>query len=494
MEKSNKIEIFKNILIVVLVFTTILLLYFLWGNKSIESFMFNDNQKNYEELSLEKIIIPNEIIIGRGNEDYTISYFENENLWNKEILNTFRNFSNGSNIFIEEITKEKYNEVMRFPAIIAKFKYDIPFMEFCEKNKIKQVVGYDDIDNLTEIGFSEGSKESVFVVDKSKDKYYRIVGNNNIEVFNEIDKALKQKSYVTYYTLRTFLGEKINNEILAPVDLPVAILPVAYKRDMQIEDDDIISNMAQEYFGETFDFVRKVEESNGTTIYMYGYGQKVLIINPNDGSIEYKAEANVKDMEKKSMIQSLEVALDFIGEHGGFHTMDGNTIKPYLESVTPLDDKSDGYKFIFSFRVGKNKLFYEEQMPIILEVVNGQTSYFRRELISINEKETEKRSEDEETISAINILATNYEYIKQSLLKAGILDKEKEKTVSFEDIANEVDNFYTGYLKKSINVKNKEESEAQEELQPVWIVEIKGFLLYFDLYSGEPKGFSKVND
>lgn len=488
----DTIEKFKNILLVVLVFTTILLLYFLWGSESLEDFIFNDNNEQYETLSSDKVLLPDQIILGKGNEDYAVALEDKEDLWNNQILSTFREFSEGSNSAVVEITEQQYKEIMKYPSIIAKFQYSIPFVEFCERYNIKQLQGYDSIGSLTEIGFSKGSKGSTFIYDGNKKKYYGVVGNKPLEIFSKINTIFEQEEVATYYPLKTVLGEESANSTLVPFELPPAILPLDYKRDAEIGEKENNSAMAQTYFGSTFDFVRKIEESNGTTVYMYGYGQKVLIINPNEGSIEYKEEVKSDNSEQKSMFESLDIALEFVGAHKGFRTIAGQEIKPYLESASTINDEKNSYRFVFSFMVGKNKVFYEDKMPIIIEVMNGQVSYFRREFVNFDENQVAKKSNDE-GISAINMLAMNYEYMTEALTKAGLIDKEKSKDISFEDMANEIDNLYTGYLKPSVKIASNETSSTDKnlELTPVWVVEVNGILLYFDLYDGQPKGYSK---
>ncbi|MHC1723419.1 MAG: two-component system activity regulator YycH [Aminipila sp.] len=488
----DRIEKFKNILLVVLVFTTILLLYFLWGSKSLEAFIFNDNDEAYKVMSSKEVILPDQIILGRGNEDYTVALDQKEELWNNDILNTFRDFSRGTNSAVVEITEQQYKDIMKYPSIIAKFEYNIPFDEFCEKYGIKKLQGYDGISNLTEIGFSKGSKGSTFIYDGDKKKYYGIVGNKKLGIFDKIDTIFEQQEVATYYPLKTVLGEESTNDTLVPFELPPAIIPIDYKKDVEIGQKENTSDIAQKYFGETFDFVRKVEESKGTTIYMYGYGQKVLIINPNEGSIEYKEEVKTENPEQASMFDSLDTALTFVASHGEFKTIAGQEIKPCLESASTIDDKKNSYRFVLSFMIGKNKLFYEDKMPIIIEVVDGQVSYFRREFINFDENQVDKRS-NKEGISAINMLTMNYEYMREALTKAGFIDKEESKNISFENLANKIDNMYTGYLKATVEPSVDETVDTQKnlELVPVWVVEVNDTLLYFDLYDGQPKGSSK---
>ena len=73
-------------------------------------------------------------------------------------------------------------------------------------------------------------------------------------------------------------------------------MPLAYKTTLNTiscfpefdrSDEAAIKEFSQKFFGQSFDFVRRIEESNGTLIYMYGYGQKVLTFaNGNDSNIK----------------------------------------------------------------------------------------------------------------------------------------------------------------------------------------------------------------
>ncbi|QIB67907.1 hypothetical protein Ami103574_00655 [Aminipila butyrica] len=484
---ANIREKLKNVLLVVLVLMTVLLLYFLWGSKSLESFIFNSNENtHYEVMTSKQVILPDQIILGRGNEDYLLAGASKESLWNDEILGAFREFSKGTNILVEEITEEKYKAAMAYPSLTAVFSYNLPFADFCQQFDINQAQGYDNISSVTEICFSEGSAEGTFLYDGSKGKYYWLLGNKSTEVVKQAESIFAQEQPVIYFPLKMYLGAEGTNDTLIPVESPEGLVPVDYRIDMAAAEKDTIESLAQFYFGETLDFIRKLEESNGKIIYMYGYGQKVLVINPVEGSIEYKEEIKSAGSEPQSFFQSLDTALGYIGAHGGFKTDSGETINPYLKSAMSIDDKKNSYRFVFSFKIEKNKVFYQENLPVIIEVQDGQVSYYRRELLDFDQEQGAERSEAKR-ISAINMLAMNYDYI---LSKAGLkLEPEREET-AFEDVADQIDNLYIGYLKPSAESTDQVAADKGKSLQliPVWVVEAKGTLLYFDLYDGQPRG------
>jgi regulatory protein YycH of two-component signal transduction system YycFG len=473
------IEKIKNVILVVLVCTTILLLYFLWGNASLEDFMFLEEGTHYEKLATEDVIVPKQIIICMGNDNHTIAEGDMTS-----IVDVFRSFSTEGNLLIEEITKDKYQAVMEYPSIRATFGYNIDFDGFCERYEINQSLGFDNIGTITEIGFSEGSPASTFIYDGEKKKYFRMVGNDTKNNFTAFEYITESGDNATYYPLKAYLGEESINDTLIPVELPTALNAVPYQQDFEIDQKDTIGDFAKTFFGESFDFVRKVEESDGTVIYMYGYGQKVLIISP-DGTVEYKEESKTSSTNQLSFFNALETSLNFIAVHGGFKTVSGNAIKPYLTDVTSITGEKQGFRFVFSFLVNENKLFYAKKNPLILEVVDGQVSYFRRDFIEVGDTSVnEGVNAQREAVSAINMLALNFGDVRDTLVTEGIIQKELQNQISFEQVANKIDNLYFGYYKPPA------ESELQE-LMPAWIVEIDGIRLYMDLYEANWLGYSK---
>lgn len=490
MNNKHYIEKFKNVLLVVLVFTTILLLYFLWNNnRSLEDLIFDVNTDSSYDLNIKEILQPLQIAINRGNEDYILVHRSKSQIWLNHILPAFEKFSEQDNIIVEEISKEQYREIFKYPSVSAQFDYDIPFADFCEKLGISTPVGYDSIYSVSQLGFSKGSSESMFLRDSFKDKYYRIVSNNAFDVVTQITELPAASTGVTYFELRSFLGEESTNTALIPVDFDIKIPPLDFSSDFAFfEDSSAVDLMAEPYFGETFNFVRKIEEANGTTIYMYGYGQKVLIVNPSDGSLEYKAEVRNPFSKTESMFDSLDTAMTFINSHGGFKTSDGHLVPLYLSDVSPLGDKRNGYRFRFNMRIDSSEIFYFSGAPLIIEVQNGQISYFKREFIKCTASEI--AGEEIQPLSAINMLASNYDYMFKALSgNSPQLLSEQEYT--FDYIANKLNSVSIGYLKPKTSQTKDDSRNAENQLVPVWKVKLQDYVFYFGLYDDKPLGYSK---
>lgn len=468
------IEKVKNIALVVLVFTTILLLYFLWGDATLDDLNFLDSNTNVKQLYAEDVIIPKQIIISMGNGNYTVGNDEFP-----EIISTFKTFSKQQNLLVDEIPKEKYQEVMEYPSIRAVFGYNIDFKSFGERYGIDQPLGYNSINTMTEMGISQGRQDSIFIYDGESKKYFRIWSESESD-FSKFEGIDSNSENAIYYPLKNYLGEEGSNETLIPIDLPADIKTVPFEQDFNISQREIVNSFAQKYFGESFDFVRKVEESDGTIIYMYGYGQKVLIISP-DGSIEYKEEEKATSDNQQNFFSALDTALNFIAWHGGFKTVSGEDITPYLAEETASSQKNT-YKFVFGFTVNGNKLYYSDKDPMTVEVTNGQVSYFRRDFIAVDQ-EAEKQNSKSEKVTAINMLALNYEHIRNTLITEGLI-KDQDMQI-FEQLANNIDGLYIGYYKPPTTGESK-------DLIPAWIVEIRGVRFFMELNDGAWLGYSSI--
>lgn len=244
--------------------------------------------------------------------------------------------------------------------------------------------------------------------------------------------------------------------------------------------------MAERFFGESFDFIRKITEDNGKTIYMYGYGQKVLIVN-TDGSFEYKEELLIENSSEIKFFDALDTALQFVAAHGSWQSLDGAKMKPYLKNVLIDPNKKKSYQFTFGMKTNGTPLFYERGESIVVEVTLGQVTYYRRNMIDFDQEEIDaiESMSSNDTYSPINMIAQNCEYIYDILLEKGQESFETDKNQIFNKVSSLITNMQIGYVKPadSFTTNNK--------VKPVWVVTLDKVNIYLDLYSAEPIGYSQ---
>lgn len=495
MAKPNVIEKAKNLILVVLFLSTVLLLYFFWGNLSFDNVKLPVLQSTETPLETVSLLQPDRITVNFGADAYTVLppadvWYNGPDSDQDSFVKELGRFGPAENILVEEIPYDKYRKVMEYESIWARFNYDIPTADFCSYFNMSKPQSYDAIETVTEIGYSTAEKgDSLYILDGKNQKTYRLVaaavkdsdnktGNTDFPAFI---KSIGDKGYEMYYPVGSVLG--VSNDTLAPLSVQTNLKSFSFRQDFYSYQIEKIASMAEPYFGGNFDFVRNITEGNGTVIYMYGYGQTVLIVN-TDGSIEYKEERTT-DTAGQSFSDALETAAKFVSEHGAWESMGKSKLTPYLEDVIRDPNKEKGYRFIFGLEVNGNRLYYEKGKPVIVDVKSGQVTYYKRQFIDFDQKEIDSISESssDEAFSAANLIAQNYKHIYDILFQSGDVTETADQAVMFENIASLVKDMRIGYVKPA-------DSESTE-IRPVWVVKVKNTDIYFDLYSAEPVGYSK---
>ncbi len=497
MSKPIWIEKTKSVILVVLFLSTVLLLYFLWGNISFDDFKPSSVKPVSGAPDTADLMRPEQIIVSFGADNYTVLlpgeiWYDRSN--NGGFVGELGKFGPAENTLVEEIAKDKYLQIRSLRSIWAEFQYDIPLKDFCDNFKMKKSQNYDVIETVTEIGYSTvDGNQSLFILDGKNNKHYRLFsdiskGSENQPVkteFPELIDSVEAAGFSIYYPVGQLSG--IKNETLVPLAIKTSLKSFPYRQESYSYQTEKISDMAEEFFGGNFDFVRKITEENGTVIYMYGYGQTVLIVN-TDGSIEYKEEPTASS-GGQSLTEALDIAINFVSSHGfSWEPMEDAGFSMYLKDVLSTSGKEKGYRFIFGLEINGNRLYYERGEPIVVEVVSGQVTYYNRNMIDFDMEDlgaidADASQDSYDTFSAVNLIAQNYRYIYDILLLSEEVHAVSEKEEMFEIVSSMVNNMQTGYVKP--------DRGENMEIQPAWIVRIGDIEVYFDLYTAEPIGYSR---
>jgi hypothetical protein len=483
MSKERMIEKAKNMSLVVLFLSTVLLLYFFWGNISFNNFSSPSEQKKIEDTHISEIIRPDRLIINFGGGNYSVISWGKDDLWNGEsskdsMVKEIDRLAKTDSVLVEEIPYDKYQEVMATRSIRADFNYDIPISDFCTTFGIKKQQSFDNIETVTSISYSTSIKKHLFIYDGKNKKYYRMIADTDNTDFESLIAGVEAKGYNSYNPVNVYLGTNVKNTTLIPITVATKLRKFPYKQDIYPYQTEKVNDMTEEFFGGNSDFVRTIIEDKGTVIKMYGYGQTVLIIN-TDGSVEFKQELT-QNKSGQSFADALSTAVDFIDRHGSWKSM-----SPYLETAKISSDKSGGYQFTFGVEINGTRLFYEKEAPVMVNVTQGQVTYYRRNMIDFDQKDVDsiEANAAEDAFSSVNLIAQNYNYIYNVLLKEGAAAPSADQAGIFDDVASLIKDMQVGYLKRSVKIDN--------EIQPVWVVTIDNIDVYFDLYHAEPIGYSK---
>jgi len=465
------IEAIKSVLLVVLLLFTILLLYLFWGSASFKNNAGEDAPRR-ETIPAIEILQPDRIEVCFGGDVYTVI----DNNF-KIMMDSFKAFSGSRNLSVEEISQASYEETLKQPSIKAVFEYFIPFGAVCEIYAIDRISGADAINALSELAYAARYDDRLFVKDANAGKYYVIVGSVSRgfdALKDEIDNS--KNSGFTYFPLGKYVGGE--SRVLCPESFESSISDTVYSREnFSRRPGNGAELIIKSFFSDNFDFVRRIEEESGTTIYMYGYG-KIVVIARGDGTLEFKMEDEERSSSQLKYLDAFERANAFIAAHGAFSAVDGMSFRPYIKEVQTDPAGKKGFRFIFGIKVNGEKIYYQSEAPVIIDVTGGRVSYFKRNLINISPREFRNTDGDYRvTYPALNMLAGSFEYIIRVLAENRIIDKTD---FSFEDLAEMVESFNSGYVRPD---------RSDGLLKAAWVVSIGGLEFYFGLDDGKPLGY-----
>ena len=483
MGNSKNWEKLKNVLLVVLFLSTVLLLYVFWGNFSLDKINLTDFSDGTEEdlPPVTKVTTPTEVDIYFGNDLYTVLDGTGR-IWEAG-LEQLGSFCKSKDVKVEVISPEKYHEVMRHAHISYRFSYNVPAHDFFSYIGTSSNSAMDSIGSFRSIVWSEGSQESLFFNDKENGIHYRAYLGEDALLFTEIMDRLENSEYVSYYSLGTFAENDVRT--LVPLALTSALAKTSWEGETLVGDKGKAKDYAQTFFGENFDFVRKITERTGNRIYMYGYGQKVLTMNAA-GSSEYKEET-LNSGETQDYFSALETGMQFVAAHGGWPDYEEDGIFLYVKTMEKLEqDKSKGYRIVFGIKTKQGEVFYEGSEAVILEIFNGQVTYYFRNLIQVRENRTENR--EKEAYSAVNMLAENYEIVAKTMSENGMEISLEDKENLFNNVCSYINRVIPGYLLES----DQSRSQQNKYLKPVWAVEADTLTFYFDLYTAKFLGADRT--
>lgn len=493
MSKPSVIENIKNISLVVLFLTTVLLLYFFWGNISFDGLKSPSDQVTGEVTETVDILKPEQIILNFGADNYTVvppgELWYNDNEKDSFVEELIR-FGPAENILVEEITYEKYQQVKGIKSIWASFNYAIPISEFCSNFGLTKPQSYDVIDAVTEVGYSTADRgNSLFIYDGKNGKRYRLLAedpkdfdNKGNTEFPALIDSIEAEDNNIYYSIGSVMD--IANDTLVPLSVEANLRSFPYLQDIYSYQTEKVKAMAEMFFGRNFDFVREIKEENGTVVYMYGYGENVLIVN-TDGSVEYKETQLDGNHTEQSFSGALETALQFIASHGSWESFEGAKLTPHLKDAVPLPNNEKGYRFTFDMEIDGNRLYYEEGDAVTVDVISGQVIYYKRHFIDFDYEDIEAVETNiaENAFSSVNLIAQNFRYIHDILYQSGQVKATTDEAVMFEEVSSAVNNMQIGYVKLA--------DEEITEIQTAWVVTVNNTEIYFDLYTADPIGYSK---
>ncbi len=392
-------ETAKNILILILIVMAIVLLSFFWGDVSLERLnpLTSDENTDSYVPEITALIKPEDIIVSYGDGNYSLitasETYEDESFCEKmdKIISVCMEYAESCS----EITKEEYDEVKECRSVEMKFNYAQDFREYEKLKEINDGLDNKKIEQFDALAVGGESENCLYIKDSANGLFCKINIKENATGITEkrIDSLIEcalEKDGPVYTTIGNLTGTE--SKVYIPEEKEVDKFKLGEKQgqlEFSIGEQKNINNIASGFFTSGLDFVRKITENKGAVMYTYGSNQ-MLIIEEN-GALSYSESLNATDAANYDMYHTLETAVEYVNDHGGWEELSEKGAEPYLKNVEKVSQADEnGYKYYFGILVDDVPIEYTKGNIIEITVYGEQVVLYKRNILLLD-------SEDDET-------------------------------------------------------------------------------------------------
>lgn len=454
----------------VLVFLFLMNLILISFNVEISKKNIFDFAKDKEMISLEVMIQntikPDSSYIHFGGGNNTVLKDDMDTYWNQSIMAIKAPISQSN--ALNEIQISDYELKKEIKSIQFNFSKDIDSQILIKSMGVEKTI-------LSKI---KGIREILipFVDDR---RIYFLASNERVysienPYYSELDFVssqiadLEKTSYKRYYPIDSFFSD-LTNKTLVAVDQEQVVPYYRSENILKLEEEETIKSLAKTFFGDKFDFANRIVESGGANTFIYGYGSKVLRLDPY-GNIDFMNE-QIK-AEDTDTVKGMYKALGLIRKIG---------IKNiYLREQRDVKIKNKKAQYYgFSYKIDNYNLLSKGVKNEIEIIVLGDEIYSYKSILRTKDSII-PRDINLKTILSFEeiILSRNVEFFSTT---QGYLGFEEDE-ISRKILEN---------IKKMELLYFMDESKI---LLPSWYLEIGNIFYVFDAYTGETLDYGLVED
>lgn len=476
-----KLEKLKSILLMTLIVSSLFLSFQLFVIKA-------EIKVDYKEISqtssksykpVENLISPERIVINYSEENHTIFYSDfGMDFWENS-RTVFNNSFFDDEILIKTLEKQEYLDKLSQKSIIYRFGTKIPTRILFEINEaeipeslsnqiseVKEI--YIELSKNPQIIFK--NDESIIEVSLNKfDTEYLI---SSVDEVKDID-------YIKYRTGKIISAP---SDVLLPINLDETQTNMYVSNDIDVNDIEHIETIVENFFGEV-ETARKIEENDGSLIYMY---DRRGLVFTSKGVLKYfdeiKSPITTRDLYKSLVTYSM-----FLDNY------DYSPQDVYLAKIEEIQNgENQGYRFSFNYRIDQKSVILngnfssELDLPIEVDVYNDYVKSYKRyyrKAASLDSLETFSFSIDY-IMSPIDIINQNLELIKSNYRSED--ESLKENTIEIDNriILSSISDVTASYYDYCDN-------DGDSKLIDAWVIQIGAYRYIFDAYSGEIINYAK---
>lgn len=498
-------EFFKSILLTGLILLSVVMTKNLLDSKTPEAIIGTtiDIAIDKNIPNIERIIYPQDFVIGFGGGSYTGVYSEEtrENIWKivTNLIPAYLEQQGLVNLDLVVIEREEFLAVEKTRSVQMQLPFAISLNDLGDVYGINHSDG-DLFDTLiNKVTISTSQQDRVYFSNSTNDYHYYIRGQSDDKRLSQIINRLSNDSFTEYRRVDSLINFKSINEDEVQVFLNGEIIPITSIMDIPFikvtkeidarvdRQNSEIKNLLNKAFGNSTDFIKRLEEIDGSQTYIYGYGDKTLRLSI-DGKITYQEKLQSKaDTKPVSFKEGLYIAYETVQDYG-------NTPQSlYLSAYKTEDDGPYEIRtYYFDYRI-KDLNVYTKNMgkghaiEVIItdDVVTKFTKNIRKYVKSIDTREIWNNG----PMFVDTLINENFAVISRNFNEdndVNFSDREANWQMStyvlsiMQDLKN-VELYY--YLDPELD---------DERLIPSWRVDIGNTRYYFHVYTGDVLSAEKI--
>lgn len=369
-----------------------------------------------------------------------------------------------------EIDLARYANEYRGGTLILNFPVYVTAKDLTQMEAIGAVPGELFIDEIL-----VGAK-NLLIYDKSTQKRYEVFSGAPSVTAEEIRAAVgdhvTNRSYRRLsdrFSLNEVLvdGVEHHNYVLIPYQYDYIVPSFEIRKEFDPQSEFQIFEVARRVFGSNLDFVKQLVDAEGSTVLMYGYGDRSLTFG-NDGVISYKSKPDGSRI-KSTWLEAMQIAVSFLEALGplpeGIH----------FESV--IEHSPYDFEFSFAYTVQQYEVTDEkgDAVTSTVRVKSKQVTEARRHVVSAGEALPDPGIE---RMYSVDRCLSDYQ---ERIVEEYLLDLGRVATLQ-DPSFNSDDYFFS--IRAAIREIQLVMMQQEQRLEPHWRVGIGDRVYLFRAHDG----------
>lgn len=465
-------ETLKTFLLLILVGTSIFLTKKLWievPNRLLDTFSVKEDREVTYELS--DMIAPSKYLLNFGNKNHMLFYDDSKyRLWTN-MKEELRELLQSKDLNYLKLLNEEYGDYKEKRSIVFNFPEKVntyilaKALDIEAPNDIVELMP-----SIDSIYCYLGGQEAFFVF-SYKDNHLKLSGKNltSNDLKDQVMTIEREQKYNYHYSMKDTIGT--SKDIYVPYEMNKNLPKVYVENEIRVLDDEKKREMAERFFNKDIDYIREIEESNGSIIYLSD--QRVLKININ-GTLEY---FNTLDgpVNKRNLYESMLAASEFIGKNTGLPK------GLYLSKVEEIErEGSLGYKLNFKYRIrGIPVILGNKEVVdfVEIEVFNNHIRSYKHFIRKDMNNELGLFPEDKKMLTSFEVIDMNYDFIIKRFIEDNKLTEEEAGETGIKEILSSIEDINLAYFDPCLK-------DSKEQLIGVWLIKTSKGSYAFDIYTG----------